>query len=312
MTDWLSGIGSVLSGAGSIFDIFNSNDTAQNQLDQEKQHQDFLDKLAVANRTDARGNQLVYDPKTNTFKTVLTPASKQLVNASDTEELQRLMHDLPSQRQGRDVNATSRSKENQTADDLLNQINTFHKITPEELRGEMATLGARGIKEGYDKVSGDVSAQALRSGTSGAGLLDQLSRSYARDLGTNNMQADLQSKTSAAGVNNANLGPLFDEYNMMRSRASNVGDVPYAPENVSQGFDGILGSAAGQAGNLSNAANSATNVGTAGVLKSQLNAGQDLGLNVSDLLAGIGTLLPSKSTGTVPSGNASQASRNGF
>jgi|SRR5882762_1559083 len=86
-----AGLGASASGEAALVQMMN----LQFQRDQALKQQ----RLATAGRTDAYGNQQVYDPATNSWKTILTPTQNQIIQAGQTEQLKELTTDAARNRQ---------------------------------------------------------------------------------------------------------------------------------------------------------------------------------------------------------------------
>jgi hypothetical protein len=79
-----------------------ANQIAWANLNFQKQQGAKQFRLSTAGRSDAYGDEQVYDPATNTWKINLSPTQNQIINAGQREQLQSLTHDAVNNRILRD------------------------------------------------------------------------------------------------------------------------------------------------------------------------------------------------------------------
>jgi hypothetical protein len=298
-------VGDLLGGIGSIFDLTGS-DSSKNLSEQQLQGQQFLQqkalKLAMAGQKNARGDVLSYDPKTNTWTTTPSAETKGLITDADAAQRALLEQDVPRARQEAIRESSARGRESQDADAALARYRDYNPMTAERLSDDLYTQAAQGLREGYGQVSGDVSRQALRSGTGGGQLLDQLSRSYARDLANARVNSRVNALTTSSDLNKANRGSLLNEASTLRGLASGVPTVTAPTDTLNSQLSSLLNSArSGASGNVANAAG-ITGTGYQNLIGQNTNYYQDLGMAGGDLAAGLSGILKQFNT---PSGSGS-------
>lgn len=314
----IAGLGSLLQGGGAIADLFNggATDVAKQQLQSQQFIQMALLKLAQSGQTDARGNTVTYDPKKKMWTTALSPVSQHLLDASDAEEMARTQHDQPLAREENTRAAASRGEQDQLSNEMLNEIRHYNPVTPDRLSSDMYTSAATGLKEGYGQVANDVSTQAIRGGSGGQQLLDQLARSYARDLGTAKVNSRLQAITGSTDVNNSRVGSMVDRFRNMRSGADNSSNVPFNPSSIAGGLNNILGNSKSIAVNGVGGAGGITGTGYGNLIGQDQNYYQSAGMAGNDILSSLSHIIKgadsSSSTPPNPYAGIPQAQRAGF
>ena len=193
--------------------------------------------------------------------------------------------------QDRKVREAAARGESQAADAALTRYQDYNPMTPDRLSADLYTQAARGLKEGYNQVSGDVSTQALRAGTGGGQLLDQLSRSYARDLANARVNSRVNELTTSSDLNKSNRGALMNEASALRGLASGVPTVTAPADTLSANLSSLLNSQrSGASGNVANTAG-LTGTGYANLIGQNTNYYQDLGMAGNDLAAGLSGIL---------------------
>jgi len=88
--------------AGTGLGMLSSQNAAEVSLANlmyQRQAADQANRLATATRTDAYGNQMRYNPATNSWETILTPTQKGIVGAQEQEQLRSLTEDATRNRQ---------------------------------------------------------------------------------------------------------------------------------------------------------------------------------------------------------------------
>lgn len=264
--DW-GGLGDIISAGGGIADaIFggggsdDANDLAEDQLK-------FMMKMSQAGQKDALGNRIYYDPKTNQWVTDLNPTSRATQVASDQEELNRLLYDLPRERVERKDASLARTQDAGIADTLRRRIIDQSPMTADRLEGELYDRKARGIRESIDTLGNQLATQGLRTGNSPTRSLDELSRTLARELGNAGSDARLEALTTSDDINSKRTNSAIDQYGAMESRARNVSNTPFNPASLSAGLGAIAANRQGALGGVASAGRNA--IVTAGVPSQQ-------------------------------------------
>jgi hypothetical protein len=319
-------VGDLLSGVGSIFDLTgsgNNKDLSQQQLQGQQYLQQKALKLALAGQTNARGDVLSYDPKTNMWTTKPSATTAKMISEADAAQRALLESDVPRARQEAIRESVARGGASQAADAALTRYGDYSPLTADRLSADLYTQAARGLKEGYGQTASDVSTQALRAGTGGSQLLDQLSRSYARDLASARVNSRLTGLTSAGDINDKRRSSLLDEAARTRAMASGVPTVTAPADTLNANLSTLLNAQrGGAAGSVTNASG-ISDVGYQNLINQNTDYYKDLGMAGNDLATGLGSILnrfntpsasgsSSSSTAPNPYAGIPQAQRAGF
>lgn len=226
----ISGIASLISSGSGIASNLSSMFGGGGASDQSAMSKQLL-KLMTAGIDDGNGNTVVYDKHTNTFKTVLNPSNQQAAKASDMETLQRLLTEMPRERQERYQNSLGRGQDRSLADTLRGQITSANKnrMTPQRLEGDLYSANSRGISDAYGKVRNDVATTGLRTHTSGDSAIKNLAKAMAGQMGDARTSAKLSGIQGADQVNQGHIGELMNEYGAENASANNIDNVPFNP-----------------------------------------------------------------------------------
>lgn len=231
-------------------------------------YQQYL--ASVAGQTDARGNQSVYDPSTNQFVTITTPETRDLIEASDREELARLTQDAPLARQEYHDNVAQRRQDRGLADALRER---FSRTITAPVYDTPATASRRqqalNANQAFDSSERAFLRQGMRSGASGLARALQQS-GLARTDALNQIQSTGTYDASDA-VRQQNLANSGNLYSTLAAQASNVRPFQFQPNALAaQLQQSQQASRAAGAGNARNAL-LGTSLGS-----SALGAGQGL------------------------------------
>lgn len=241
--------------AGSLINSVmqgNSADKLNRQIAQrnfELQQQSANRQNALANRmleqqesgsTDIRGNRTQYIPGVGW---VATPSdmTRRLTGASDQEELNRLTVDAALRRRGMQANEQRRGEEGGYADEVMNELQQPDQYDEGRIFNVLRQRNREGLARGFDDESRSAGRQALRSRSSNAGsifaaLADRRGEAYRK--------ADAGAKADALGMSeglkSSRDSRLGNKYNLFASRASNVDDTPFAPNQLGSQLAGVL------------------------------------------------------------------------
>lgn len=94
-TAMLGAIGIALNEQNAL----NAQGTAQDNLAFQRSQGNRQFELSTAGKVDANGNKTVYDPVTNTWKSILTPMQQAIQDASQSEQLKTVTSDAQRKRQ---------------------------------------------------------------------------------------------------------------------------------------------------------------------------------------------------------------------
>lgn len=220
----------------------NQNSAAQRALQEQMLRQQM--KLSTAGQTDARGNQLMYDPSSNTWVSMLSPQGQALLNRSDAVQRQFDVQNLGTGANERSSAMNRRLSEGETAQPLLDAIKYgYGAPTKEGVVGADKVAAVTNATEGADQARSGFNAAALRTGT---GVVPLESTIASIDRGaTQGVRSALANSEAAGGplytkmlsdFQNSKLGP----YNTLATRASNVDNIPFSPSDVPATQDNAL------------------------------------------------------------------------
>jgi hypothetical protein len=193
-------------------------------------------RLSTAGQTDERGNQLVYDPRTNEWKSILSPEGQALLNRSDA--ITR-MHDVETLGRGaseRSVGYQRRLQEGETASPILDALRyNYGGPTKEGVVGANKVAGVTGASESADLARGAYTGAALRTGFGYAPLektLASVDRSATTGIRSALANADASGNSAYEGARNEFQSPRLNMYNALATRASNTENIPFTPSNI--------------------------------------------------------------------------------
>lgn len=308
LDDIIGAIGPIASGIGSIADLFNGG-SSKDTLDLQKRLLKFEKNMGTAGQMDARGNQVVYDKATNTWKVIPSATTKQLLGASDAEQLQQLTHDLPNQRAEQDAIRTDRGGDRSIADTLSRRIIDRNPMTPDQLEALLFSTSSRAAKQQYDLERNDIATKALRTSQSDTSPQMVLGRQEAETMANLAAQAKLDALTKSDTINSNRGNTAINQYTTMANMGRNTGNVPFNPSNLGTGLDALL------SGDKSQAINSG--YGQSNAINGIAQAGQQpyyqtIGGNIGDLLSGITSLIPQSGSNSGASPKSSNSSNYSF
>lgn len=152
----------------SIIGNHNAQETANANLQFQRDQAANQQRLSTATRTDAYGNQEQYDPASNTWKTVLTPMQQAIQDAGTTEQYRSLTEDAARNRQ-------LRTRQAQKSEDAVTPYNKavqtyLNNPTASEgsIRDNIATLMSLAKQDSAKTNQSDIIRSALRVGAGGS------------------------------------------------------------------------------------------------------------------------------------------------
>lgn len=249
-------IGAGGSAASGLLNLFGQQDSKNNstrlaneQLALQKLLANRQYDLATAGRTTARGDNISYVPGKGWVETP-TDTTRSIIGSSDAVQRQQLVDMLTRGRGERDLALDRRLEEGSVADPLLQQIKYgFGAPTKEGVVGADKISRVTGVGEAADNAKGGVGAAFLRTGMNvNPTALSNIDRGAATGV------------RKALADSDANADPLFqahmasftknkmDPYNVMATRASNIENIPFQPEQLSANLDANAANAAAVAG----------------------------------------------------------------
>lgn len=254
-------IGSLALGAGNMISgILGQNKQAKlakQQLAQQKALQDQQlamaqedQRLARAGTTDELGNQLAYDPITNTWSTNLSATGKQISDANVGEQLRELQYDAPLARSESIANAHDRSAERQTAGTLRQQLNDNISgrtgVNPNSIASAIRLGRAGASAAGQRQATRAFNTNAIRTGMGAGAAGDALAdagKVFADQAAMSMGNPELEGRQQADEMNQQSRGSLVDAYSAMASRAAGGGNISYTPSSQSSSLAATLANA---------------------------------------------------------------------
>lgn len=306
LDDILGAVGPIASGIGSIADLFGGSSNADDMAKMQKKLLKFEKQMGTAGQVDARGNQVVYDKATNTWRVIPTDQTKQLLGASDAEQLQQFQHDLPNQRAENDAIRTDRGGDRSIADTLARRIIDPNPMTPDMLESLLFTTGSRAAKQQYDLERGDISRQALRSSQSAESPMMVLGQKEADTMGNIAAQSKLDALLKSDAINQGRTNNNINAFQTMAASGRNTGNVPFNPSTLGTGLDAMLSGDKGQAINSGYGQSNAI-AGYGNAINSNPYQYETLGTNIGSLLSGIGSLMPKNTSSAASTGLGNSA-----
>jgi hypothetical protein len=149
-------------------------------LQMQQQMQEFQREMATAGTTDARGNRTKYVPGVGWVE-IATDKTKALLDASDSEELARLITDMPRERTRRDANAQFQSTERGEAEKRLLGLAAGGGRTLDDIEAALTEANLANIRDPVDDAASDINMQLLRSGTGAAPIMEALAIRGSKD-----------------------------------------------------------------------------------------------------------------------------------
>ncbi len=241
--------GSLISGSLSLLSGMNSASAAREAAQENNKLQQILAnrqyELATAGRTDTRGNKTTYVPGVGWVETP-TDTTKGIVQASDAAQRQQLVDYLTRGRGERDLALNRRLEEGSVAEPLLQQIKYgYGAPTKEAVVGADKIARVTGVNENADNARGAVGTTMLRTG---GNINPTVMSNIDRGATTGVRKALADADAGADPLYQAHLAAYtkgkYDPYNTMATRASNIENVPFQPEQISGNIDASLANAA--------------------------------------------------------------------
>lgn len=197
-------------------------------------------ELATAGQTDARGNRLIYTPDRG-WVTYTSPQTQSLINQSDAVQRMNMAEAMGRGRLERGQAFDRRQQEGVAASPLLQQfMQQYGAPTRESVAGANTIANVTGANENADAIRSGYTSAALRTGGSISPLQQSLS---SLDRGATAGVRSALARGAAEG------GPLFQQmmdqytggklnpYNTLATRASNVENMPFQPEQLTGNLD---------------------------------------------------------------------------
>jgi hypothetical protein len=224
-------------------------------------------RMGKAGEIDQYGNQTVYDPVTNTWKTQLSATGQQMSDAERNEGLRQLQVDAPMARGEAQVAAARRSGEGEIADTFGQQLrdqisgNTGYKAS--DIASSLRTNRTLAANAGMRQAIKGFNTNAIRTGMSAGAAGDALStagKNFADYSAQTMGNPDLEGINAAEELNSTKTNHLVDNYSAMASRATGSPGFQYTPNGMSSTLSQALaGSKSGALSGLNGAATTVAN-----------------------------------------------------
>lgn len=211
----------------------NNLQNAQNQ----QQYQHMLDMIAmqrgVAGSTDSRGDQLTYDPATNSWKTLLSPSGQALQTASDSATLKHNLNDVQTASDANNGAMLDAIKARGAAGSALDKLQAFKPMSGQGLEGALQETATTANRQVQDPIIADTLRQFARSGTAAGPVLTNMMRDNATSLRQTMLGDQIDAMKNVDGINNSNRASLAGTYEGLNNAskpalnfASPVGQAP--------------------------------------------------------------------------------------
>lgn len=198
---------------------------------------DRMIQLGLATQIDAQGNVTVYDEASNSWKVIPSEMTKQLMSASNTEELMRLTQDAPMARGENIMAARRRAMEGSTADTLMLQaqdkIAGRTGLQPGAIEAALRLARTQAVNQGFDQTRADLATQALRSGSAGMESMGgRLAKARAQALASTMGVPFVEGLQLERDLEAQGIGNNINNYAAMASRASGAPGFAFTPSNA--------------------------------------------------------------------------------
>lgn len=191
------------------------------------------ERMAKASTTDARGNTQRYVEGYG-WVTDTTPMTRELISASDAEELARNTTDALRSRYRRGVTANRQAQESLDADaERGRRGEGARSLSATE--AALVEAGTARAVSGAEDMRRRIGLQNLRTGGTGSDeALARLGRGAMMDTRTAIADARLEAPNRFVSDRQSREGASLDRYNLLAGRASAADDVSFAPTSLGQ------------------------------------------------------------------------------
>lgn len=204
-------------------------------------------RMGRAGTIDELGNQLIYDPVSNTWKTTLSKTGQQISDANTGEQLRELQYDAPMARGEAIANAGERSKDRDVAgslrQQLQDQVSGRTAVSGNQLAGALSYGRGLAATAGERQATRAFNTNAMRTGM-GAGAAADALATAGQQFSDQRAQAMgnplVEGMQMADQTNQQRRGSLVDAYSALASRAAGGGNVQYTPSNQSSSLASTL------------------------------------------------------------------------
>lgn len=216
----------------------NSLQNAQNQ----EQYQHMLDTIAmqrgVAGSTDTRGDQLTYDPSTNSWSSTLSPGGQQIQSAADSAAFGRNTTDVRTAQDANQQAMLDAIQARGAAGTALNKLNAFKPMSEGGLEGALQETATTANRQAQAPVIADTLRQFARTGTAAGPVLTNMMRDNATTLRQTMLGDQIDAMKNVGSINAQNQGNLLSTYQGLNNAAKPA--LNYAPINPTGPNDALL------------------------------------------------------------------------
>lgn len=226
-----------------------SSNNLQNSQNQE-QYQHMLDAIAmqrsVAGSTDSRGDQLQYDPATNSWTTTLSPTGQRVQSAADSAAIGRNTTDVRTAQDANNGAMLDAIRARGASGTALDKLQAFKPMSQSGLEGALQETATTANRQAEAPVIADTLRQFARTGTAAGPVLTNMMRDNATTLRQTMLGDQIDSMKNVGAINNQNQGGLLNQYEGLNNAAKPA--LNYAPINPSGPNDALLQEMASRAG----------------------------------------------------------------
>lgn len=213
-----------------------SGQAAMQTAENNDQYQKMLNAIAMNRSTagtiDAQGNQLTYDPATNTWRTTLSGQGQRTQQAFDNANVSRNTTDMRTQQGANDREVMQSLLAQRAADPALRAVQNFKPMTADELTGDLTQQATTANRSVQDPIIADTLRTFARTGTAAGPVLEQLQRSNAGELRKSMIDSRIAALTNVDQINNQRRSGLTDAYTALRGAGKpSLGFSPIATDN---------------------------------------------------------------------------------
>lgn len=213
-------------------DVYNDALTRDYNAQEEAQRQEIMNMVKEGYSDPTTGMTVRYVPGKG-YVSTYSPEAGQRIQAENRENLMALTEDAQRARRGKEQNELRRNDEGSAADAQLAELEGQDPYDTKRIIADLVGARTAGINDAYDQQTSQMLTSNLRTGTASDNLLAQVARERAKSLGDARKGAYTEGLSTAEDLRGARTSRLGNLYNTLASRASNVEDAAFAPNNLS-------------------------------------------------------------------------------
>jgi hypothetical protein len=163
--------------------------------------QALINQRGVAGQTDSFGNQLQYDPTTNTWRTTLGPLPLQAQTAAQQAAISRNTTDLRAAQFANQQAALRATQAGPAADAALRNLATYRDMPASALVGLLQQQATNAQQATFRPMIADTLRSFARTGTAAGPVLGQIGRDEAQNLRNSLLDAQIKGMTAVGDIN---------------------------------------------------------------------------------------------------------------